>query len=72
MELTALFSALLLPLLLLLCANVLIGVAAMGMAKKRGLMPVPAFFAGLFGSFVALLFIAVIPVKMQGGTEAGK
>lgn len=58
-----LFAATLIPLLLMVCLNVVFGIIASNMAKKRGLRTVPAFFAGLFGSFVALFFIAMFPVQ---------
>ena len=44
-----------------LCAG--FGAIALHMAKSRGLRTVPAFFAGFFGSFVALFFIALFPKK---------
>jgi hypothetical protein len=54
-------AAAIIPVLLGLVFNAIIGAIAVGMAKKRGLKPVPAFFAGLFGSFLALFFIAMFP-----------
>ncbi len=51
----------LLPMLLFFIINIIIGVVAVNMAKKRGFNTVPAFFAGLFGSFLTLLFIAMFP-----------
>jgi hypothetical protein len=53
--------AAIIPIVLGLLFNVVMGVIAVFMAKKRGLLPVPAFFAGMFGSFVALLIIAMFP-----------
>lgn len=53
----------LVPVVLAIILNVVFGVIAMNMAKTRGFHPVPAFFAGLFGSFVALLIIAMFPVR---------
>ena len=44
-----------------LLINVVIGIIAVSMAKKRGLRPVPAFFAGFFGGLIALFFIALTP-----------
>ncbi len=58
-----LLAATLIPLVLMFCLNVVFGVLALNMAKKRGLKTVPAFFAGLFGSFVSLFIIAMFPVK---------
>ena len=49
--------------LLGLSVNIIIGAIGSGMAKKRGLNPVPAFFAAFFGSFVALFYIAMHPKK---------
>ncbi|MHB8064864.1 MAG: hypothetical protein ACYDG2_19945 [Ruminiclostridium sp.] len=57
------FLAALLPMLLIIGINVVFGIIALNMANKRGLRTVPAFFAGLFGSFVALFFIAMFPVQ---------
>jgi hypothetical protein len=51
-----------LPLALFLAFNIAMGIIASGMAQKRGLKQVPAFFAGLFASFTALFFIAMFPV----------
>lgn len=51
------------PLLFLLAINIGIGAIAVSMAKKRGLRTTPAFFAGFFGSFLSLFFIALFPVK---------
>ncbi len=55
------FASLLVPMVLMLVVNVVIGIIAVSMAKKRGLNTVPAFFAGFFSSFVALFFIAMFP-----------
>lgn len=62
-EEAAYIIAALLPMLLFLFINVIVGVIAMNMAGKRGLRTTPAFFAGLFGSFLALFFIAMFPKK---------
>ncbi|NLG89052.1 MAG: hypothetical protein GX494_07525 [Clostridiaceae bacterium] len=43
--------------------NLIPALIAMNMAKNRGLKSVPAFFAGLFASFVSLFFIAMFPKK---------
>jgi uncharacterized membrane protein (DUF373 family) len=56
-----------LPLLLISAINIAFGVIAVSMANKRGLRPVPAFFAGLFGSFLALFIIAMLPKNRHGG-----
>jgi hypothetical protein len=45
------------------------GAIAYHMAKSRGLQTVPAFFAGFFGSFIALFFIAMFPKKDLAGTQ---
>ena len=57
----AMLFASVIPLLLGLVLNIICGIVAMNMAKSRGLNHVPAFFAGFFGSFVALFFIAMFP-----------
>ncbi|MHB8062995.1 MAG: hypothetical protein ACYDG2_10230 [Ruminiclostridium sp.] len=51
----------LIPILLLPLVNIVVGIIAVSMAKKRGLRTVPAFFAGFFGSFLSLFFIAMFP-----------
>jgi len=43
--------------------NLIPAFIAMNMAKNRGLRSVPAFFAGLFASFVSLFFIAMFPKR---------
>lgn len=48
-------------LLIMSVINIFIGIIAVNMAGKRGLRTVPAFFAGLFGSFLSLFIIAMIP-----------
>ncbi|PYG85018.1 hypothetical protein LY28_03378 [Ruminiclostridium sufflavum DSM 19573] len=53
------------PILFMLVINVVFGIIAVSMAKRRGLNTVPAFFAGFFGSFVPLLIIAMFPVNKQ-------
>lgn len=53
--------AVIVPFLLGLIFNCIMGAIAVGMARKRGLRPVPAFFAAFFASFVALFFIAMTP-----------
>ena len=53
-----------------LCAG--FGAIALHMAKSRGLRTVPAFFAGFFGCYIALFFIAMFPKKdlaEKQGTE---
>ncbi len=50
-----------LPLIIMFGINGGIGAIAVSMAQNRGLRPVPAFFAGFFGSFLALFFIAMFP-----------
>jgi|GEM_PF-2493420 hypothetical protein len=45
--------------------NLIIALIASKMARNRGLLPVPAFFAGLFTSFISLFFIAMFPKKKQ-------
>ena len=52
-----------LPFMFLLMLNVVFGIIAVNMAKKRALNTTPAFFAGLFGSFVTLFVIAMFPIK---------
>ncbi len=51
------------PLIFMFGINAIIGVVAVNMAKKRGLRPVPAFFAGFFASFLSLFFIAMFPIR---------
>ncbi len=58
-------AGLFLPLLSVLVVNIVIGIIAVSMAKKRGLNTVPAFFAGFFGSFLSLFFIAMFPINRQ-------
>lgn len=53
----------LLPLVILLGFNAIIGVIAMKMAAKRGLRSVPAFWSGFFATVVALFFIAMHPIQ---------
>jgi hypothetical protein len=48
-----------------LAVSIICGVVAMNMAKKRGIQHVPAFFAGFFGSIVALFIIAMFPKQDQ-------
>lgn len=55
--------ALILPYLLLFLINIMMGLVASNMAAKRGFLKVPAFFVGLFTSFLALLIIAMFPKK---------
>lgn len=59
------FVSLILPLLFMAAINVIMGIIAVNMAKKRGLRTVPAFFSGFFGSFIALFFIAMFPINRQ-------
>lgn len=61
----AALAAAIIPIILGFLFNVLMGIIAVSMAKKRNLRTVPAFFAGLFGSFLALFFIAMIPKNDQ-------
>jgi hypothetical protein len=72
MEITTFLVSLIFPALVIIGLNAIFGVTAIDMAKKRGLNPVPAFFAAFFGSFVALFFIAAIPVKPQSEAEESK
>jgi membrane associated rhomboid family serine protease len=69
MELTQFFASLLIPALGVAALNAIFGLVAADMAKKRGLKPVMAFFAAFFGSFVALLLIAAMPLPAQGAGE---
>ncbi len=62
-----LFASLVVPMILMLVVNVVVGIIAVSMAKKRGLNTVPAFFAGFFGSFIALFFIAMLPKSINNG-----
>jgi hypothetical protein len=52
-----------LPMILILGFNCIFGAIAVSMARTRGLRVVPAFFAGMFGSFVTLFIIAMFPKK---------
>lgn len=52
-----------LPLIILLGVNAFIGTRAKKMAIKRGLRPVPAFWAGFFLSVGALFIIAMNPIQ---------
>ncbi|HYE11841.1 MAG TPA: hypothetical protein VEF53_16870 [Patescibacteria group bacterium] len=53
----------LLPMIIMLGLNAAIfGTIAVKMARKRGLRTVPAFFAGMFSSFVVLFYIAMHPI----------
>ncbi len=52
-----------LPLMFIPLINIIVGIIAVNMANSRGLRTVPAFFAGFFGSFISLFFIAMIPKK---------
>lgn len=53
----------LLPMIIMLGLNAAIfGTIAVNMARRRGLRPVPAFFAGMFSSFVVLFYIAMHPI----------
>lgn len=60
-----------LPFLCILGFNCIFGAIAVSMAKKRGLLTTPAFFAGLFGSFVSLFFIAMFPIRDEN-TDPGR
>lgn len=55
----------LLPMILVFGFNAIFGAIAVSMAGKRGLRTVPAFFAGFFGSFLALFFIAMFPKQQN-------
>lgn len=55
--------AYLVPALIALVLNVVFGIIAVNMAKKRGMKPVPAFFVAFFTSFIGLLIIGMFPVK---------
>lgn len=53
----------LLPMIIMLGLNAgIFGTIAVNMARKRGLRTVPAFFAGMFSSFVVLFYIAMHPI----------
>ncbi len=54
-----------LPLIFVFGINGGIGAIAVSMASKRGLRTTPAFFAGFFGSFLALFFIAMFPIRQN-------
>ncbi len=51
--------------LIFLLINIIIGFVASNMAAKRGLLKIPAYFVGFFGSFLALLIIAMFPKRME-------
>jgi len=55
-----------LPILFWFGVEVAIAFAAANMAKKRGLKQNAAFFAGFFGSIIALCIIGMFPVKEKG------
>lgn len=55
----------LLPMILVFGFNAIFGAIAVSMASKRGLRTVPAFFAGFFGSFLVLFFIAMFPKQQN-------
>lgn len=57
--------AALLPALFLVAFNIVMGVIAVSMAKKRDIPTTPAFFAGLFGGVLSLCIIAFFPKKEQ-------
>jgi len=60
----SLFLIQVLPLLFsFVVLNLIPAFIAMNMAKKRGLRNVPAFFAGLFASYISLFFIAMFPIR---------
>jgi hypothetical protein len=63
MEQGLILASIVFPIFFLMAINIVIAIIAMGMAKKRGLRPVPAFFAGFFGSFLALFFIAMFTAR---------
>lgn len=52
-----------LPLFVMICFGIIFGLIAIKMAKKRRMNTTAAFFSGLFGSFLALFFIALFPIK---------
>lgn len=60
----SIIAGLLIPILLIPLVNIVIGIIAVSMAKKRELRTIPAFFAGFFGSFLSLFFIAMFPKKI--------
>jgi hypothetical protein len=53
------------PILFLFGINGGIGAIAVSMASKRGVTTTPAFFAGFFGSFLAMFFIAMFPKQQN-------
>ena len=59
------FALMIIPFLLAISVNLVIGFIASGMAKSRGLNPVAAFFAAFFSSFIALFYIAMHPKKSE-------
>ena len=60
----------LLPLITMTVFNAAVfGTISVKMARKRGLRPVPAFFAGMFSSFIALFYIAMHPIIENPKTD---
>ena len=60
----------LLPLITMIVFNAAVfGTIAVKMARKRGLRPVPAFFAAIFSSFVVLFYIAMHPITEKPKTD---
>lgn len=60
---TAIILGFMIPMIFVAVINVVFGVISLNMAKSRGLNPVPAFFAGFFGSVVTLFIIAMFPKR---------
>ena len=55
-----------LPMILIFGINAAIfGTISVNMARQRGLRTVPAFWAGTFGSFFTLFYIAMHPKKEE-------
>lgn len=65
MEITAFLMMSIVPALLILAVNAALAVFSLGIAKRKGLKPVPAFLAVLLGSVVALLLIVALPEKAE-------
>jgi hypothetical protein len=61
----AILLSTLLPLLLLVVVNIVMGVIALNLAKSRGFNTVAAFFTGLVGGLAAVLIILMFPKKQD-------
>jgi len=62
-NLLAILATVVIPLILALVVNVVLGIIAVSMAKKRDLRPVPAFFLGFFAGIVGLFIVALTPKR---------